>query len=348
MASGELSVLRVCAAIMVRRDPMVSANRRWSSSFVTLLLIVAASGRATAQPPPSINVDPTGKVGIGTSTPQQQLQVTSASSPTVRLEQTSPARSWDIGGSSTSFFINNATAGTNAFTILSGAPNNSFYITATGRVGIGGIPTTGAFTVFGGATTDVAVSLGPDAINGPAFNFGYTGASFASTSVGFFNIRPDVNATAPNPSIRFMTNDTQRMILDRDGQLGLGAVAGFDPAHPIHHTNGAHLSSTGSWNIASSRKHKTDVQDLEIDSAARALVLLRPVTFRHETTPDDLQAGFIAEDVPELVATPDRTSLSPMDIVAVLTRVVQEQQRTISDLQDRLTRVEAEPKESDR
>lgn len=36
--------------------------------------------------------------------------------------------------------------------------------------------------------------------------------------------------------------------------------------------------------------------------------------------------GFIAEDVPDLVATPNRKSLSPMDIVAVLTKVVQEQQ----------------------
>ena len=36
--------------------------------------------------------------------------------------------------------------------------------------------------------------------------------------------------------------------------------------------------------------------------------------------------GFIAEDVPDLVATKDRKGLSPMDIVAVLTKVLQEQQ----------------------
>jgi hypothetical protein len=34
--------------------------------------------------------------------------------------------------------------------------------------------------------------------------------------------------------------------------------------------------------------------------------------------------GFIAEDVPDLVSTKDRKGLSPMDIVAVLTKVVQE------------------------
>ncbi len=42
--------------------------------------------------------------------------------------------------------------------------------------------------------------------------------------------------------------------------------------------------------------------------------------------------GFIAEDVPELVANKDRKGLSPMDIVAVLTKVVQRQQKDIEEL----------------
>ena len=43
--------------------------------------------------------------------------------------------------------------------------------------------------------------------------------------------------------------------------------------------------------------------------------------------------GFIAEDVPDLVATEDRRSLSPMDIAAVLTRVVKAQQQQIAVLE---------------
>ncbi len=43
---------------------------------------------------------------------------------------------------------------------------------------------------------------------------------------------------------------------------------------------------------------------------------------------------FIAEEVPELVATETRTELSPMDFVAVLTKVVQDQQKRL-DEQDR-------------
>jgi hypothetical protein len=50
--------------------------------------------------------------------------------------------------------------------------------------------------------------------------------------------------------------------------------------------------------------------------------------------------GFIAEDVPDLVATADRKGLSSMDVAAVLTKVIQQQQRTIEDLQTRLEHLE--------
>jgi hypothetical protein len=52
---------------------------------------------------------------------------------------------------------------------------------------------------------------------------------------------------------------------------------------------------------------------------------LNPVGFRYKNEPDEQYLGFIAEDVPELVATNDRKSLAPMDITAVLTKVVQDQ-----------------------
>ncbi len=44
---------------------------------------------------------------------------------------------------------------------------------------------------------------------------------------------------------------------------------------------------------------------------------------------DDEYVGFIAEDVPDLVATKDRKGLAPMDLTAVLTKVVQEQQKML-------------------
>jgi FtsZ-binding cell division protein ZapB len=51
---------------------------------------------------------------------------------------------------------------------------------------------------------------------------------------------------------------------------------------------------------------------------------LEPVRYVYRNSRDEEYVGFIAEDVPELVATNDRKSLAAMDIVAVLTKVVKE------------------------
>jgi hypothetical protein len=60
---------------------------------------------------------------------------------------------------------------------------------------------------------------------------------------------------------------------------------------------------------------------------------LEPVKYNYKDDHEEMHVGFIAEDVPDLVATKDRKGLSPMDIVAVLTRVVQEQQKVVQEQQ---------------
>ena len=52
--------------------------------------------------------------------------------------------------------------------------------------------------------------------------------------------------------------------------------------------------------------------------------------------PGEDYVGFIAEEVPELVASDGRQSMSAMDVVGVLTRVVQQQQETIDELSERI------------
>jgi hypothetical protein len=63
-----------------------------------------------------------------------------------------------------------------------------------------------------------------------------------------------------------------------------------------------------------------------------ALGGLEPVKFNYKADKEEKHVGFIAEDVPDLVATKDRKGLSPMDVVAVLAKVVQDQQKTIDEL----------------
>jgi len=43
--------------------------------------------------------------------------------------------------------------------------------------------------------------------------------------------------------------------------------------------------------------------------------------------------------VPDLVAMNDRKGLNPMDMVAMLTKVVQEQQKDISDLKKEIAKI---------
>ena len=84
---------------------------------------------------------------------------------------------------------------------------------------------------------------------------------------------------------------------------------------------------------ASSITLKDDVSTLSPVAAMAALGELSPVTYHYKADERQVQhVGFIAEDVPDLVAQPGRDRLRSMDIVAVLTAVVKEQQRAIAEL----------------
>jgi hypothetical protein len=102
--------------------------------------------------------------------------------------------------------------------------------------------------------------------------------------------------------------------------------------------SGAHVTAGGVWANSSSRVRKEDIAELSVEEALQALAGLEPVQFRYKNDSAETYVGFIAEDVPELVAMEGRKSLSAMDIVAVLTKVVQDQQQRIAELESRLAK----------
>ncbi|RLA36707.1 MAG: hypothetical protein DRR15_04210, partial [Gammaproteobacteria bacterium] len=124
-----------------------------------------------------------------------------------------------------------------------------------------------------------------------------------------------------------------RITIDREGNVGIGVAR---PAHPMEMMSGAHVSAGGVWTNSSSRAKKENIAELTPEEALQALALLQPVQFNYKSDQRETYVGFIAEDVPDLVATSDRTGLSAMDIVAVLTKVVQAQQQQIEELEARL------------
>jgi hypothetical protein len=134
--------------------------------------------------------------------------------------------------------------------------------------------------------------------------------------------------TASGGALNSVITPVARLHIDFSGNFGLNtaAVAGV----PISTASGAILSAGGAWLNSSSRERKENIQALSGAQALQALAELSPVTYNYKVDAAEKHVGFIAEDVPELVATKDRKSLSALDIVAVLTKAVQEQQQQLA------------------
>ena len=295
-------------------------------------------------PANTLYVDSTGRIGIQQSAPVLDLHITTSNTPAVRLEQTNAggftAQTWDIGANEANFFVRDVTSGSRLpFRIRPGAPTSSIDISASGKVGINTASPTGNLHLFSEVTADTNFTVG-NALGGPALNISYNGSSIGRSAAAL-SVPTDASAVAPNPSLRFFTANTQRMIIDNEGFIGLGGST--NPASPIEYVNGAtvaRLTIAGVWQDASSRTAKENITDLSTDEAFCALNELKPVKYNYIVAPEDPKVGFIAEDVPDLVAVPDRNGLSALDIVGVLTKVVQQQQTTIEQLNERLDQLE--------
>ena len=127
------------------------------------------------------------------------------------------------------------------------------------------------------------------------------------------------------------------MSFDSNKNVGFGIDS---TVYPLEMASGAHVTAGGVWTNASSRQLKENITAFPVDRALEALKGLIPVEYNYTAESEEKYLGFIAEDVPAAVAMNDRKSLSPMDIVAVLTSVVKEQQGTINKLSEKLERLE--------
>ena len=91
----------------------------------------------------------------------------------------------------------------------------------------------------------------------------------------------------------------------------------------------------------SSRALKDQIHDLAYEEAIDALQSLNPVQF---TLKSDSEAkrrlGFISEELPQLLAALDRMTVCPINIIAVVTKVVQAQQQAITTLTHKINGLE--------
>lgn len=317
-----------------------------------------------AAPSYAIHVDGQGNVGLGTATiPTDTRFVVGSKSiaPKVGLA-TGGVNQYQFYYGASGFWLG-ADSGAGTFYSLkvnAQAPENTLSLGSSGNVGLGVFSPLERLHVVGAAGTDMKVRLdGPGGQQVETVFYDSTaragrliaslGNTLGNRYFGFLAYRDKDNVALP---VRFFTTDAGGGLQDtlylganqnagQPGNVGIGVVA---PAYPLQMKSGAHVTAGGVWTNASSRDYKEDISDLSGDAADQVLDGLTPVSFTYKGTDGERHVGFIAEDVPELVATPDRKGLSSMDVVAVLTKVVQSQKKLIEEQQAALAALQARVK----
>ncbi len=264
-------------------------------------------------PAHSLYVEDYGRVGLGTSLPVLDLHIVNGDTPAIRLDQDASlgwtVQVWDIAGNESNFFVRDVTGGSKLpFRIQPGAPTNTITMKSDGKVGIGTwspaykleIETTGENAEIVCERTD-----------------GATNFMSSTASYGQFG-------TVSNHSCRILVNSAWKMEITSATDINMADGGGYN----------------GTWNPASSRDLKENIQGLNTDEAMEALIGLNPVKYNYKEQKQEPRVGFIAEDVPELVAMNGRKSLGTVDILAVLTKVVQEQQKIVENQQKTITELQ--------
>ncbi len=175
--------------------------------------------------------------------------------------------------------------------------------------------------------------IAPGRINGADWN----------PKLGIRTVSPaavlEINANSTNDDYLSIYNNNSNILTIKNNGAFSSVYIGVgnnreSPTNPTYvmqfsNANNAYLTGTGIWTSTSSKKYKEHIRPLSSYDAQKALDDLNPVTFNYRVSPDRKNVGFIAEEVPALVAMNDRKTLSALDIVAVLTQTVKDQEEQI-------------------
>jgi hypothetical protein len=363
---GELLVKHV-EPWLTLRDTFSDQRWRWYSYDGLHLQSSPLSGTPwtnpmTVEPGSQANtlyLDSAGEVAINTTIPGAGAELTIAQTSGTVADMYLVAADGDKAGiyeDTSAFLVQSYPSGgteTYPLRIFNGAPSYIIDVRATGDLVLGGSYTNYAQLTVGHTTASTNGLVAPMIVTTyssgtPAAGFGAVTQWGLEAADGSMNTAADFGALWENAStktayliFRAANNAAATEYMRIEGSSGYIGFGVANPAYPIHHSNGARLTTGGVWTDASSRSLKQDIETLDADQAFAAFKELTPVTYAYRADPTEHHAGFIAEDVPDLVASGDRTGLAPMDVVAVLTKVVQEQQKNIDKLEARLAELEA-------
>ncbi len=265
-----------------------------------------------------------------------------------------PANDWRFifndssNGGANYFAVEDSTAATVPFKVEAGGPSNTLYVDAAGDIGIKTATPVVDLHIVEGNTPTVRLEQDGSA--------GFTPQTWdmAGNETNFF-IRDVTNGSKLPFKIIPGTADNTLYLKGNPGTVGVNTTS---PDASLHVVGNARIGDddgntvtqtlyvvgdaliTGNLELGSSRTLKNDIRSLKLEDAESTLAALRPVRFHYKASPKEESVGFIAEEVPDLVATQTRKSISTMDVVAVLTKVVQDQQTTIDRLENKITALE--------
>jgi len=116
-----------------------------------------------------------------------------------------------------------------------------------------------------------------------------------------------------------------------------GSVVDWEWNRGIRIWRNGTMEIMGNFANNSTRENKENIETLSEEEAALAFGMLQPKKYKLKDDESELiQAGFIAEETPELVATADHKAIRPTNIIAILTKIVHMQQRAIDELRARI------------
>lgn len=99
--------------------------------------------------------------------------------------------------------------------------------------------------------------------------------------------------------------------------------------------------------MACSREFKENISDISVEEAVTTLEALNPIRYDYKGQKAFRQnLGFIAEEMPDNLASEDRKSVSPFEVIPVLTRVAKEQQKSIARLQETIRALQEEVRQT--
>jgi hypothetical protein len=216
------------------------------------------------------------------------------------------------------------------------APPNSLTVNDNGWVGVGTDDPAARLHVSDSNSATLRVNTETAAVNLQTHGDRERTSRFGQTLAGWVELLQATGnglivGTVDAKPLVFGTSAQNRIFIASNGNVGFGGLT--NPINPIQHISGAKLTAGGVWTNASSRELKENIHALTASEALEVLTGLNPVHYRYKAEASEDYLGFIAEDVPEPVAMTDRKGLNPMDIIAVLAKVSQEQQQLIREQQ---------------